>query len=194
MGLLLPFIREHFDAVGLDVPSNIRLTCGFPSKSALGQKKRRIGECWDQSQTTDKHHEICVSPLIADPIKVGGILVHEIIHATIGCKHGHKKPFAMAAEKVGLTKPWTATGETEELKKLIQGWVDRVGPYPHGALTPAAIESRKQKGRLLLLECECGLKIRSTAKWIDRYGEEWPCPCGKKLKAQLESEDGEDDE
>lgn len=191
MNLMVPHIREHFQAAGFEVPTNMRFTCGFPSKRPLGAKRRSIGECWPTSATTDQVHEICVSPVLADPMKVVGVQVHEVVHAVVGLDKKHGAGFALCAGRVGLVKPWTATTESDELKAAIKGWVDRVGPYPHGALTPLALAAKGEKGRMLLLSCECGLKVRSTQKWIDRYGEEWPCPCGEKLRATMESKDGE---
>ncbi|KKL44815.1 hypothetical protein LCGC14_2361940, partial [marine sediment metagenome] len=114
-----------------------------------------------------------------DPIRVVGVIVHEVVHAVVGLKCGHKGAFGKCAAAVGLTKPWTATGETDELKTSIRDWIDPLGPYPHGALS--LITTPKEVGRMLLLQCECGLKIRTTQKWIDAYGSEWPCPCGSKL-------------
>jgi hypothetical protein len=181
LNAMLPFIREHFKSFGFEAPENVRYSCGFPSKSALGRKKLRIGEVWDAECTDDKHFLIFVSPLIGCPVKAVGVQIHEIVHAVVGLKHGHKKPFARCAGMVGLTKPWTATGESDALVATIKSWVEKVGPYPHGALTPRMAE-KADKGRLLLLECECGLKIRSTQKWIDEYGTEWPCPCGERLR------------
>ena len=182
LNLILPFIQERFKAAGYEVPQNLRFTCGFPSKGALGAKKRRIGECWDSGASSDKVFEISVSPTLDDPIKVVGVQIHEVVHAVVGLKVGHKKPFAKCAEAVGLTKPWTATGESDELKEAIKGWVDRVGPYPHGALKPRHKE-QGEKGRMLLMQCKCGLKVRTTQKWIDAYGESWPCPCAGELVA-----------
>lgn len=177
----MPYITEHFAEAGFECPENISLTCGWPSKMGLGRKKMRIGECWDSKAATDGKFHIFISPVLDKPVQVVGVLIHEIVHAVVGLKAGHKKPFARCAAAVGLVKPWTATTETPELKAKIRGWVDLVGPYPHGALKPKVLAKEGEKGRLLLMECDCGLKIRTTRTWLDTYGTEWPCPCGAKL-------------
>lgn len=167
------------------------MTCGWPSKGALGKKKRRIGECWDDKASTDRHFEIFISPCLDNPFKVLGVAVHEVVHAVVGLKAGHRKAFGDCATKVGLTKPWTATGESPDLLKIIEEWIKQIGPYPHGALRDKAVDAEKEKGRMLLLECECGLKIRSTQKWLDTYGASWPCPCGSRL-VNKENDDGDE--
>jgi hypothetical protein len=181
------FLRDHFQRAGYKAPNNIRVTCGFPSRSGLGTKKRAIGECWDSLASEDGHFQISVSPVLSDTVKVVGVLIHEVVHATVGLKCGHKGPFGKCAAAVGLVKPWTATGETDELKASIREWIESLGEYPHGALMPTT--KRKEVGRMLLLQCECGLKIRTTQKWIDEYGPEWPCPCGSKLIVPITEED-----
>lgn len=190
---LMPMIREHFNGAGYSVPSAIRLTCGWPHKGGVGQKKRRIGECWDSKASTDDHFQIFISPTLDDLTIVVGTLIHEVVHAVVGLHAGHKKPFSDCAKAVGLTPKWTATGQTDELKATIKQWTEQIGPYPHGALRASAMDEKKEKGRMLLLECECGLKIRSTQKWIDEYGTEWPCPCGSVLHHNGDGgpEDGE---
>lgn len=180
-------LRDHFQRAGYKVPENIRVTCGFPSRSGLSKKNRTIGECWDASASEDGKFQVSVSPTLSDPIKVAGVIVHEVVHAIVGLKCGHKGPFSKCAAAVGLMKPWTATGETDELKASIREWIEPLGAYPHGALS--VVSRSKEVGRMLLLQCECGLKIRTTQKWIDEYGPEWPCPCGSRLIVP-ESKDG----
>ena len=78
--------------------------------------------------------------------------------------------------------------ETDELKASIREWIESLGGWPHGHLAPPT-KKTKEVGRMLLLQCECGLKIRTTQKWIDEYGPEWPCPCGSKLIVPITEED-----
>lgn len=181
---MMPYVTTHFESVGYKVPKDIRVSCGWPHKGGIAKRKQRIGECWDSKLTTDNHFLIFISPILDEPVKVVGVLIHEVVHAVVGLKVSHKKPFATCAAMVGLTAPWTGTGETDELKSTIKGWIAKVGPYPHGAIKPRAMQAEQEKGRMLLLECECGLKIRSTQKWIDLYGQRWPCACGSKLVVQ----------
>ena len=190
------FIDQHFTTAGYDVPSNIRVTCGFPAKHALARKMQRVGECWASTQSMDGTFEISVSPVMADPLKVLGILIHEVVHATVGLAAGHRSAFSQCASKVGLTSPWTATGETEDLKVEMASWLKSLGTYHHAVLGLSAVTTifdddgnplvpintnPPQSTRMLLLQCHCGCKIRTTKKWIKLYGERWDCPCGGHL-------------
>ena len=47
---LIDRLRPTFDRIGSTLPEKIRVSCGFPSKSALANKARRIGECWGVEQ------------------------------------------------------------------------------------------------------------------------------------------------
>jgi len=170
------FVREHFKAAGYEVPEHVRISTGWPSKGAVASKKRRIGEAWSNTCSGDDVHEIIISLYLDDPIKVLGVLVHEVAHVTVGVENGHKKPFADCASAVGLVKPWTATSESKELVQELNGWAKRLGQYPHAKLD--GLQTKKQSTRLIGLTCpECGCKIRSTQKWLDEYAE-FECPCG----------------
>lgn len=176
----MPYIDTLFTEAGHVVPSNIRVTCGFPSVRPLARKRKRIGECWDKTASKDGTFEIMLSPIIDEPILVLATLIHEVVHAVVGLEAGHKKPFIDVAKAVGLVKPWTATSPTPELKAILEEWVSlKLGKYPHAALVgKEAEEKAKQTTRLLLLQCDCGCKVRTTQKWLEQYVEDWPCPCG----------------
>ena len=74
-------IRPVFQAAGHPLPDRIRVTCGFPSKSARSDKARRIGEHWSPKASDDLTHEISVSQVVDDPLEVAAILTHELAHA-----------------------------------------------------------------------------------------------------------------
>lgn len=173
------FVRKHFANVGYTVPDQVRVSTGWPSRGALAKKKRTIGQAWSNSCSADNTHEIIISIYLDDPIKILGVLVHEVIHVTVGVDAGHGKSFTDCMKLVGLTGKPTATGESEELVETLRGWVEKLGPYPHAKLDGSG--QKKQSTRLLKMECQCGCKIRVTQKWVEEYGTEWPCPCGSEL-------------
>lgn len=195
---LWQFIDQHFTAAGYDVPSNIRVTCGWPSKYSLARKVMRVAECWDASASDDETFEISVSPAIDDPSRVLDLLIHEVVHATVGLKAGHRAPFSQCAKQVGLLKPWTTTTASDDLKIDMAPWLKTLGSYPHAALgvkygvTPDGkvdksiilvpeTSNPSQKTRMLKLECEgCGCIVRTTRKWLTKYPnfDMWLCPCG----------------
>lgn len=168
---LSPLFREW----GHPLPFNIRMTCGFPSTRLLiGQKNQRIGECWHAQSSKDSHVEIMISPVLDDPMKVAGVLAHELIHAACGPDVGHKGPFRKIAKKLGLEGRMTATTEGAAFKQMMQPILDDIGPYPHAALNAAKrvrSEYKKQGTRLIKAECsDCGYTVRVTRKWVDDVG------------------------
>lgn len=187
-----------FEEKGFTVPENIRYSVGWPSKGALGKKKRRIGECWNDKCSEGEVFEIFISPYLKDVVQVVATLIHEMVHATVGLEAGHGKVFGQCARAVGLTGKMTATTETPELAEKIKDIVRDVGPYPHSKLDGGGKTSgpAKQTTRLLKCECEgCGMIIRTTAKWIDETGLP-TCSCGSKFVSPDgdDTEDGGDDD
>lgn len=126
--------KEIFEPAGYTVPDKIRYTCGFPSKSALSRRNQRIGECWADTASGDGSFEISVSPVIADAVRAADILVHEMVHATVGLACGHRGAFAKCAKAVGLEGKMTATVAGEQLKAKLTAIINKVGQYPHAAL------------------------------------------------------------
>jgi hypothetical protein len=150
-----------------------RVTCGFPSKSALARKSRRIGECWAPEASTDETVEIFISPLLDDPARVAGVLVHEMIHAYDRNVNGHKGPFVTAMKALGLEGKPTATTEGELFLANIKPVLRSVGKYPHKAMDPKA-GAKKQTTRMIKVDCPLceddgePYVIRMTRKQIER--------------------------
>jgi len=179
----MEYVRPLFEGAGYNVPNNIRIGVGWPSRGGTSVKKRRIGEAWANRCSADSSHEIIISIWLANPVDVLATLIHEVAHVVVGLEHGHRKPFADCVRAVGLDGKPTATHAGDALAERMAGWMDELGPYPHARLD-GADKPKKQTTRMLKLECiECGAKVRTTAKWIDAYGDSWPCPCGHRLVA-----------
>ena len=148
-------LRPHFKAQGFTIPGNVKVTCGFPSKSATSRKNQRIGECWDASRSDGKHFEIFISPVVAEPLEAAAILAHELIHATVGLKASHRGPFKRCATAIGLTGKMTATVAGDVFKQWFAAKADDFGAYPHSKLN-ATSAPKKQTTRMLKCECaEC---------------------------------------
>lgn len=161
-------LRTWFKLKGYDIPENVRMTCGFPSQSALPGRKQRIGECWDARSSEGKVFEIFISPVLAKPIQVLETLAHELVHATVGLEAGHKGPFAKCARKIGLEGKLTATHAGEDLQYALNAVVGAIGDdYPHEKLLGTA-NVKKQTTRLIKCACpECGYTVRTTRQWLD---------------------------
>jgi hypothetical protein len=183
-------LRNLFERKGFDVPANVRVSIGWP-KGSHG-KGRAIGQCWGYEGSSDKHNEIFISPEIADVSEyVIATLAHELVHATVGIKAGHKAPFKRVALAIGLEGAMTATVAGEELTQWALGVIARIGKIPAGSLSPA--QRKKQSTRLLKCECaDCGYTVRVTRKWVENAGEPI-CPTDK-ISMFCDAIDEEEDE
>jgi len=48
-----------------------------PMAKALAKTNRRIGECWSYEAAKDGSTQILISPILDDPFRVAGVVVHE---------------------------------------------------------------------------------------------------------------------
>jgi hypothetical protein len=167
--LMQPIIAER---TGASFPP-YRVTCGFPSKGGmLGKKTRVRGQCWSAAASDDQHAEIFISPVEDDRATIAAILAHEMIHAAMP-EAGHKRPFQIAAAKIGHQPPFTTSEPTPAFMAWAQPLLDQLAPYPHrrlNALSPVA-QKKKQTGRMLKCECsQCGYTVRTARKWLEEAG------------------------
>lgn len=146
------FLFDHMKHAGLAVVP-VRVSCGWPSAGGMGDAKAVIGQCFPPQLCKDGVTQIFVSPRIADSVTVLGTLLHELVHASVGCQYGHRKEFSQAARKVGLEGPPTATTVGPVLRPVLERYLAQAGSYPHAAIVPPP---KKHKGsRLRLFECTC---------------------------------------
>lgn len=166
---LISSLRARFAESGWPMlDTSIRASVGFPSTRAVVGKNRRIGECWYPEASEDGSHQIFVSPLISDALRVADIVVHELVHVVTGKKAGHKGAFKRCALKLGLTGKMTATQAGPELIEALTGILAEIGPYPHSAINPTLSDKKKQSTRMIKLCCpKCGYIARTTKKWIE---------------------------
>jgi hypothetical protein len=184
-------LRPDFERVGTSVPDKIRASCGWPSKSGLAAKKRRIGEAWSAKCSGDETFEVFVSPVLKDAQLVLATLVHEIVHCAVGVENGHKGAFKKIAIAIGLEGKMTDTTAGPELLKRIEEIVTEVGPYPHAELK-SSNAPKKQGTRMLLVKCPaCEYQVRTTKKWLE-VGVP-TCPCGTEMVADDSEDNGDED-
>lgn len=161
-------LRPVFHEAGHTIPDNVKVTCGWPSKSALAKKKQRIGECWSDKASEGKVFEVFISPALADPVRVLDVLAHELVHATVGLEAKHGKEFKRCATAIGLEGRMTSTHAGEALEAKLRAMVKTLGDYPHAKLQSMTNGDKKQTTRLKKCECACcGYTVRVTAKWLD---------------------------
>jgi hypothetical protein len=162
-------LRALFKQHGDTIPTQVRSSCGFPSKSALASKNRRIGECWSSAASADSHAEIFISPTISDSARVLDILAHELIHA-VHPGDGHGKKFGKTARAIGLEGKLTATVAGAKFTAWATPVLARLGAYPHADLVPSNAQ-KKQTTRMLKCVCsDCGYTVRVAGKWLADMG------------------------
>jgi hypothetical protein len=190
-------MTPHFLTQGFKIP-NVHVSVGWPSSRGTSAKQPAIGECWDKSAASDKIAHVFISPRldeVCDPQGVLSVLVHEIVHATVGNKAGHGKAFRDCALKVGLEGKMTHTEAGEVLVKTLKAWSAELGKFPHGKLNPSLKPTKKQGTRLVKCQCGgCGYVLRTTRKWLEEVGAPL-CACNKQpMKFESPDEDGGGDE
>jgi hypothetical protein len=162
-------LRALFKQHGEVIPERVRSSCGFPSKSSLSAKNRRIGECWSSRVSADSHAEIFISPTISDSSRVLDILAHELIHA-VHPGDGHGSKFGRTARAIGLEGKLTATVAGPEFLAWAGPVLERLGVYPHADLVPSNAQ-KKQTTRMLKCLCtDCGYIAYTSGKWLAEMG------------------------
>ncbi len=153
------FLLDHMQRCGLKNVA-VRVSCGWPSSGGLGVGKMTVGECFSPRICADGIPQIFISPRVAESVEVLGILLHELIHASVGNEHGHKKVFSQAARACGLEGPPTATVVGDKLRPVLVQYVQASGVYPHAAICPVVKEKKGSRLRLYECLCEPPMKVR----------------------------------
>ena len=122
---------EFFDGRGHKVPAKLQVACGWPKTS-----QRAVGQCWSPSASADETTQMYISPTEAEPVKVLDTLLHEMIHAVVGCEHGHKGPFKEMAKAFGFSGPMKSTfaAAGSVLEASLVSISEKLGAYPHAAM------------------------------------------------------------
>jgi hypothetical protein len=176
-----------FKGKDYEVPVNLQVACGWPSKSGLAAKKRRVGECWASEASSDKKFQIFISPWLNNVTVENDVLatlVHEVVHAVVGLDAKHGKVFKKCALAVGLDGKMTATFAGPELLEYIKGWAEKLGAYPNGKLDSMKSLTKKDTCRQLKCECpQCGYTVRLSRKWMEEVGLPH-CPKHGEMKSE----------
>jgi hypothetical protein len=151
------FLLDFMVQQGLP-PVAVRVSCGWPSRGGLGARAAVVGQCFPPTMCKDGIPQIFVSPRIDDSLQVLGTLLHELVHAAVGCQFGHRKEFSQAARRVGLAGPPTATTVGPALRPVLERFLSSYGPYPHAAIQPHV--KQKVGSRLRLYQCQCAAPIK----------------------------------
>jgi hypothetical protein len=176
--------------VAFDEPK-YKVSCGFPKGSRGGAKTIGVTYARSISTAPEPVNEIFISPEIDDLDVVLGTLAHELIHALIDCKGGHRGAFAKVARAINLEGPLTATHAGPELLDTLAEIKELLGQYPHAALDTGT--RKKSSTRQRKCQCVvCSLILRMSAKAIEHVREKngtnllGNCPAGCGLSLDLD--------
>jgi hypothetical protein len=134
--------RPLFTAAGSPLPPLVRAAICPPHRA----KQRYIGLCWSDAVSEDNGREIWITAAETDPVKVAGILVHELCHAALPHSEKHGKRFRLLATSLGLEGPMRATTEGDRFESLWADVLVRLGPLPGARFVAGwAVDFRKQK-------------------------------------------------
>jgi hypothetical protein len=162
-----------FQPVGFDIPSDVKVSCGWPSSGGVGSRQATIGQCFNRASSSNGVNEIFISPKLSDATKVLDVLAHELIHAIDDCKNGHKGAFRTMAKAIGLEGKMTATIASPELLERLNAISEFLGEYPHGELSA---NGKKQGTRMKKISCNsCDFAFRASQKQIDSIDFEKGC-------------------
>tara|TARA_R110000822_G_scaffold33328_4_gene95114 strand:- start:406 stop:996 length:591 start_codon:yes stop_codon:yes gene_type:complete len=170
-------LADIFRVEGYSLPSDVQVTCGWPSKSAGRSSKQRIGECWPRGASKNNVNEVIISMSLDNPVEVLEVLIHELIHVIDDCQNGHKGPFRKMALAIGLEGKMTSTHAGDKLKLQLEAIASNLNTYPHGSIDFS--NRKKQTTRMHKVTCqnhECEMVFRTSNKWVELSGYYFDCP------------------
>lgn len=177
----IELLRPMFKHSKAKIPAKVKVSLGWPS----GSRKRVAGEAWSPNVSDGKFHEIFISPAVNDDVaaKDGAlsVLVHELIHTSVGLKCGHKGEFKRVFKELGLEGRVKASVAGDYLISIFIDMQKKLGVFPHKKMSRGDSSGpKKQTTRLLKVMCpECGYTARVTRIWLDEAGAPL-CPIHKK--------------
>src|SRR5688572_8293693 len=145
---LVEAIRSWYKETGTPLPKSVRISVGFSSK---GARSKVIGQCWAPTAADDGVSQIFVHPMLSDATTVAATVVHELVHAAVGCDKQHGADFRAPAVALGLEGKMTATVPGAELVERLKPVLKALGTYPHAALKAGGTSTgpKKQTTRML---------------------------------------------
>jgi len=157
-------LEPRFSDAGLSIPAKIKVSCGFGIGARGG--KKILGQCFSPEVSQSGNTEIFISPIIDDPLKVIGVLAHELVHACIGNDKGHGEEFKRAGESVGLIGKASEMLPCSAMQTDITDTILPIlGTYPHAALDDS--KRKRQTTRLIKCVSAGGYSVWTTRKHLD---------------------------
>ncbi len=163
-------MRPWFKEKEFPLPETILVSVGFPKYGS----SKAIGQCWDAETSMGelKAPHIFIHPNQINEVRILDILLHELIHAAVGCKHGHKGPFKRLALEFGLAGKMTATFAEigSEIYNELLKIAEELGPFPHIGLQPPVKQKVPAKWVRLKSPMNEEYKVVISPSSIDAFG------------------------
>ena len=113
-------LRPTFRAAGHEIPP-VHVSIGFTSTGyRFGSKRYTQGMCYARRLSIDGINEIYIAPVVKSAEGVMDLLMHELIHAVLDCKHGHGPEFQKIATDIFLVDAKNLT-----LKQTLKSMLDQ---------------------------------------------------------------------
>ena len=129
------------------------------------RRNRVVVECRKVEASAVARPEIFISPLHADSVGVGAVLVHELIHAAHP-DAGHRGVFRRAALALGLTGRMTAITPGDQLRHDLVALIERIGqPYPRRRPGQCAARLRRCGESISTYRPAITVPSRSRSRW-----------------------------
>ena len=125
-------ILPMFTEAGIPVRSKVSIISAIDVRDSTP-----LGKCFPVNR--DNLTQILISPRLKTPAQAASTIVHELVHAAVGCEHGHEEPFRRGALSVGLTEPMPYAPAGRKLAKRLKLLAAMVGPYPKVEIIEADI-------------------------------------------------------
>jgi len=200
-------LRPVFEAVGIEVPKDVRISVGFGPTGARQENSIILGVTCIRKVSSTGVNEIFISPEDADTSSMLATVAHELIHAWDDCQSGHKGEFKRVAQMIGFEGRMTHTVPSPSLEAELILLAEEIGPYPGSKMNlsngrpimeiPAGPDGqdpkitsgpKTQNTRMIKRSCqtdpdaECfGYSVRTTAKWLEVGNP--ICPNGHEMTA-----------
>lgn len=117
------------------VPQRLRVVHGLPDTYAAKDSETIGGVCFDNSSVAHprSYHfaaRIHISSNLDFVPQVLEVLVHELVHSSVGCVYGHGMEFEKPARDIGLEGWITRTHRGPELATRLREISIKLGTYP----------------------------------------------------------------
>ena len=134
-------IAADFRVAGYRIPEKMRFSIGFPS---TGRHGATLGECWSDTHSRDRTHEIFIRADQDDPVEVLAILMHEMVHAVVGVEARHGPLFNKCALAIGLKGPMRHTTASPTWRRALPPSPKAWARYPMPRSTGLSARSRQR--------------------------------------------------